>query len=208
VNPAELGYVERVPGSGVWYQAGNGKTTYTPKVCENPGCPRDGEPYMGRKGQQFCSRRCHPGRPRVDVPSYHGIHHRVARLRGSAGQFPCVDCGNQAREWSYDGEDPDERIVPEGDEPAGARYSLDPEHYEPRCVKCHRVYDIDNRATVVGERTFSAKLTEAQVRGIYASVGATQQELGEIHGVSVTTAADIRNGRTWKHVTGGRRADW
>jgi hypothetical protein len=81
------------------------------------------------------------GRPlKGDVPGFHAIHKRLLRSRGPASEFDCVDCGGSAREWSYDGLDPDELIGTAGPG-APVAYSLDLEHYEPRCVSCHRRFD-------------------------------------------------------------------
>lgn len=125
------------------------------------------------------------------MTSYRGRHFRVARKRGPASQFPCVNgCGREAQDWSQ----------------IHGTTGEDPAHYEPRCRSCHVKYDKENPAR--GEAHGSAKLTEAKVRGIYVSVGATQRELAELHGVHHTTIKDIRLGRLWKHITGGRKAGW
>jgi len=121
---------------------------------------------------------------------YRGRHLRVQRARGSANEHACVDgCGRQAEEWAQiHGTD-----------------GADPEHYVPRCVKCHRAYDGTHAKP--GEQNHNAILTEAQARGIWASVGATRRELAEHFGVSAAAIKDIRLGRNWKHITRGRRAD-
>jgi hypothetical protein len=67
---------------------------------------------------------------------YGAVHVRLRTERGAATLFECVDCGSPAQHWSYDLDDPNELIAA-----AGHRYSLDPAHYEPRCVKCHSAYD-------------------------------------------------------------------
>ncbi|MGA1838456.1 hypothetical protein VD659_16175 [Herbiconiux sp. 11R-BC] len=73
------------------------------------------------------------------MPGYVRMHQRVREANGHATGYRCVDCGEQAQEWSYDGTDPDEvrgvhglHVLP---------YSLKLAHYEPRCVKCHRNFD-------------------------------------------------------------------
>ena len=79
---------------------------------------------------------------KVDT-SYRGVHKRVARERGKAVEYPCIDCGAQALQWSYNGLADDElthvgeiqgRLIQ-------ARYSPNPVHYEPRCGKCHANFD-------------------------------------------------------------------
>lgn len=84
---------------------------------------------------------CHLSGP--DSPSwggdgitYHGAHARIRHTRGPASARPCVDCGEQARHWSYNHQDPSERIDPEI-----GTYSSNPGFYEPRCVPCHSRFD-------------------------------------------------------------------
>ena len=84
-----------------------------------------------------------------------------------------------------DGQDPGELVSPKG-----YSYSAKPEHYQPRCATCHGRYDGH-----VGEGNGNAKLTDAQRRAIELSVGVTQQELADRHGIDQTTVSDIRTGR-------------
>lgn len=70
-----------------------------------------------------------------EAPTSSTIHRRLGRNRGPARSYSCVDCAGQAREWSYDGKDANE--IPAATGP----YSLNLDHYEPRCVPCHRRYD-------------------------------------------------------------------
>jgi hypothetical protein len=84
------------------------------------------------------------GRPaKGGVPGYDAAHRRVYRDRGPAAALTCVDCGEQAREWSYSGADPDELTTRPDlrNEHPGLRYSLKSEFYEPRCICCHRSKD-------------------------------------------------------------------
>lgn len=55
-------------------------------------------------------------------PRYSTVHNRLMRQRGKASEHDCVDCGEQAREWSFD-------------RPTG--FSMDLERYAPRCRSCH-----------------------------------------------------------------------
>lgn len=68
-----------------------------------------------------------------------GAHARVRALWGKASQYPCIECGQGAAEWAYDGTDETERYG----ENAGvfSFYSLYPEFYMPMCHKCHRKRD-------------------------------------------------------------------
>lgn len=81
------------------------------------------------------------GRPlNGEFPTYGAIHKRLARTRGSAHAHRCVDCDRPAQEWSYDGTDVhDLEALVRG---ATVRYSLELEHYDPRCVSCHRKHDL------------------------------------------------------------------
>lgn len=84
------------------------------------------------------------GRPlKGDVPGYDAVHARVRRKLGSASLLLCIDCGRQAQEWSYSGNDLDELVTqPElRREHPGLRYSLVIEMYDPRCKSCHRRMD-------------------------------------------------------------------
>ncbi|AWN07274.1 hypothetical protein SEA_RANA_56 [Streptomyces phage Rana] len=78
--------------------------------------------------------------PRGDREGYAGWHAHVARQRGPASDFDCVDCGEQARDWSYDHADPNEV---DGETTRGhpVKYSRTLEHYEPRCKPCHNTFD-------------------------------------------------------------------
>lgn len=70
---------------------------------------------------------------------YQMAHQRVKKLWGVARDHPCVSCGADACEWSYDGTDPDELE----DLYMGylVRYSPWPEFYMPMCISCHRNFD-------------------------------------------------------------------
>ncbi|SDZ12012.1 hypothetical protein SAMN05216215_104740 [Saccharopolyspora shandongensis] len=76
---------------------------------------------------------------KVDI-TYQQAHVRVRERFGKAFEYPCVYCGQQAREWSYSGCCPD---VMYGDNGHGVMmyYSPNPEMYYPQCRKCHAAYD-------------------------------------------------------------------
>ena len=84
------------------------------------------------------------GRNRMDVPSYAGIHKRIFYDRGRARQFKCVDCGNDAQEWSYDGGA--EQEYWQKVRGVYMAYSVDQSLYSPRCKPCHRGKDLDIQA--------------------------------------------------------------
>jgi hypothetical protein len=60
-----------------------------------------------------------------DKASYDAIHKRIRRERGRAADRKCIDCGNDADNWSHEHDtDP-----------------LDVYNYDPRCISCHCKYD-------------------------------------------------------------------
>lgn len=71
-----------------------------------------------------------------DGIGYEAVHRRLTKHRGLASLHVCVDCPEPAREWSYDNADENERVSTKG-----LRFSLDLEHYEPRCKRCHKLFD-------------------------------------------------------------------
>lgn len=70
-----------------------------------------------------------------DDAGYLAVHKRLHRWRGPADQFKCEQCGEQARDWSYDHTDPDQRYE------SGKPYSIDLTRYVPLCISCHRILD-------------------------------------------------------------------
>lgn len=89
-------------------------------------------------------------------PRYSAVHERLRTTLGPARQYQCVDCGRQAAQWSYDHDDPDELVAPEGEYGAGLAYSPKLEHYLPRCVPCHKRYDLDRAAGFTQPALFGA----------------------------------------------------
>ena len=83
-----------------------------------------------------------PTHHRKETVGYGAAHGRVRSDRGDVAAMACRDCGSPARHWSYDHDDPDEMV---SDDPrtAGIAYSLNPDHYSPRCVPCHKRFDLD-----------------------------------------------------------------
>lgn len=73
-----------------------------------------------------------------DAATSGGVHQRIKKLRGSARHWCCSDCSCPAAHWSYDHSDPDEKI-----DPVRGPYSLDLDRYQPRCVRCHKRFDMD-----------------------------------------------------------------
>jgi len=77
---------------------------------------------------------------RVDS-GYGAAHERVARAQGSAKLHQCVGCGSPAQHWSYNHDDPDE-LHATGLSSKPVAYSLKTQHYSPRCVSCHKRFDL------------------------------------------------------------------
>ena len=79
-----------------------------------------------------------PDHPRWtgDDATYLGAHQRVRYQRGRAKDHACVDCGGPAAHWSYDRACPNEKQSELGP------YSTDIAHYVPRCVRCHKRFDL------------------------------------------------------------------
>lgn len=92
---------------------------------------------------EITSARCKAGMPKTDLPSYAYAHQLVTKAKGSVTEYECVGCGGQATEWAYDGNDPHEIIATKNHK--GLAYSRNPEHYDPRCKRCHEQYDVERR---------------------------------------------------------------
>lgn len=83
---------------------------------------------------------------RTDDAGYTAAHARCKKDRGPIATHSCVDCGTQAQHWSYNHTDPDERLGTSGRSLEPVPYSLDPNHYSPRCVPCHKRFDLGHLA--------------------------------------------------------------
>lgn len=81
-------------------------------------------------------------RPRALAQSS-SCHKRISKLWGPARNYPCVSCQLPAKEWAYDGTDPEEMYLPvTGDVNASwNKCSQWPEFYKPLCLSCHRSED-------------------------------------------------------------------
>lgn len=79
---------------------------------------------------------------REDI-GYSMAHGRVRSDRGRVQDHDCTDCGRTAEHWSYNHTDPDE-LMAEGLSARPVAYSPRPEHYSPRCIKCHKRFDLDH----------------------------------------------------------------
>lgn len=82
-----------------------------------------------------------------DEVGYTGAHHRVRRRKGPASAHQCVSCRAPAEHWSYDHSDPDEKFAVMGGYEIA--YSTVIDHYHPRCVPCHKRYDLDRADSTI-----------------------------------------------------------
>lgn len=80
------------------------------------------------------------GKRKPGVPTYGAVHARIHVQNGPAAAYKCAECGEKAREWAYDGTDPNEL---RGDAGHGyaLKYSEDLTRYRPMCRKCHHRED-------------------------------------------------------------------
>jgi len=85
---------------------------------------------------------------RRDSAGYSAAHRRVRQDRGPIREHNCVECGNPAGHWSYNHDDPDE-LLAVGLSANPVAYSLDPANYSPRCVPCHKIFDLGHRDAMV-----------------------------------------------------------
>lgn len=80
-----------------------------------------------------------------DAVKVKGAHMRVRAEHGPASTHVCIDCGRRAEHWSYNHTDPDEKQSDHGP------YSPSIEHYSPRCVSCHKTFDIAQTEAARGQ---------------------------------------------------------
>lgn len=72
------------------------------------------------------------------------IHQRVRAVRGRASLHPCTDCGGMAREWSYEGGCPQERVEAvrhRNGSVSDMAFCVHLDCYSPRCRRCHNAHD-------------------------------------------------------------------
>lgn len=77
--------------------------------------------------------------------TYNAVHTRLRNQRGSAREQMC-GCGNPAAQWAYDHADPNGRVAEEGP------YSVNLDHYEAKCVPCHKRGDLARFNVPAGDR--------------------------------------------------------
>jgi hypothetical protein len=67
-------------------------------------------------------------------------HRNIRQQRGAASKQICIDCGSVAADWSLRHGTPN--LLSGSADGVTLLYSLDIMAYEPRCKKCHAVYDM------------------------------------------------------------------
>lgn len=76
-------------------------------------------------------------------PSYPAAHARLRADLGAASSHPCAGCGEQAAHWSYNHDDPNEMYYDDPWSGSVLAYSAKQDSYSPRCVPCHKRFDLD-----------------------------------------------------------------
>ena len=102
---------------------------------------RHGDPHkvIAAKDREMPTGGDHP-HWKGDQPGYGAAHERVTREKGRASEHDCVDCGDAAYHWSYTHQCKDEVVR----DVRGyiIAYSPHPDQYVPRCVPCHKRFDL------------------------------------------------------------------
>jgi hypothetical protein len=136
--------------------------------------------------------------------TYKGWHIRLARNRGKARSFNCVDCDSPAAQWSYNGGCADETVETQSngkDYP----YCMHEDHYSPRCKSCHIKKDYTGARTgmMLGEKNPTAFLTEDDVREIrrLRADGVRNKDIAAQFGIKPTHASHVGTGRLWSHIS-------
>ncbi|MGQ0480000.1 MAG: hypothetical protein ACT4O0_03070 [Pseudonocardia sp.] len=155
-------------------------------LCAVTGCP--GPRYARGWCVTHYRRWQRHGDPRPDQPirarqpgadGYSAALNRLRATRGRAAELRCADCAADAACWSYDGTDPDERTDPD----TGRRFSLDLDHYRPRCRFCHRRAVLDRAADLPTGAGVPPGLDVERAVRIYQA-GATARGIASLMGVS------------------------
>lgn len=122
-----------------------------PENCVIDGCPDPARTIAGHCGKHHERIKRHGAPDVVLAPrwtgeraSYTAVHQRLARVRGRASTHRCVDCSKAASQWSYGhARGPGHRECEAGP------YSVDLADYDPRCVSCHKKFDLAHLGKVI-----------------------------------------------------------
>ena len=77
-----------------------------------------------------------------DKVTYKAIHQRLRERIGKASTLSCVDCSGQAMHWSYNHGCDNEKHELHYDGVSIVPFCAHIEHYSPRCVSCHKEFDL------------------------------------------------------------------
>jgi hypothetical protein len=132
-----------------YYKPGSGRSeTRWVTLCECGTLSVKFAKYLRNGMTTTCGdRQLHPRRRLLENPTYEGMHYRVRSWKGKASSWNCTDCNGPADEWSYDHMDSDQRWERVTDGKGNAYevpFSVDIDHYQPRCRSCHYWFDRDN----------------------------------------------------------------
>lgn len=114
----------RCPGCGTYFRPRHNKGLEV-RHCSRR-CATDEQAWSGEKGGTWVG----------DNAGYYTAHARVRSRLGPATDHRCIDCGDQAAQWSVNRDALRLRFED------GMPYSSNPEDYEARCVSCHKTYDL------------------------------------------------------------------
>lgn len=134
-----------------WYRTGDPGPADLPRyglveMCSAEGCDRphrtkgfcDTHYRRWRRGLSVDSVRFRSIPKRADVITYNAAHQQLRSLRGPASRQQC-ECGETARQWAYQHNDPEALTSP-----LGHKYSLRYfDCYAPMCQSCHNLLDRD-----------------------------------------------------------------
>lgn len=140
-------HYERMRRTGKRPTDGSLKIKGVHPACTVEGCDRKHYAHGYCKGHnERVTLKGHPGRAdlsRVVATGYIAVHQRIYDKRGKASTYPCVDCGGQAKDWSYNHSGIDEitRDESRGEKTVRLTYSIDLSQYDPRCKSCHWAFD-------------------------------------------------------------------
>lgn len=96
----------------------------------------DPEKVVAPEERQVLTGAAHP-QWTGDEATYAAVHQRLRRQRGVARSHACVSCGEGASQWSVNRSAAGLLTSAEGP------YSTDLTDYDPRCVPCHKKYDLN-----------------------------------------------------------------
>lgn len=141
------------------------------RQCEQPDC------YNQHVAHGLCDlhyQRLRSGTPLdydrnspFKIRSIQAVHILVRKTWGKASQYPCIECGESAAHWAYDGTDPTQYLEKVSN--SFIWYSQYPEFYMPMCAKCHPRRDRAKAAEELREYRqwkFATGLTLADIPGV------------------------------------------